>query len=68
MLVPPGSTAVRNGPYRWIAHPNYLAVAGELIGTAIAMQALVTGLPVTVAFVCLMWRRVGIEKKALAQG
>ena len=68
VLVPPGSTAVRNGPYRWIAHPNYLAVAGELIGTAIAMLALVTGLPVTAAFVYLMWRRVGIEEKALAQG
>jgi methyltransferase len=68
VLVPPGSTAVRNGPYRWIAHPNYLAVAGELIGTAIAMQALVTGVPVTVAFVYLMWRRVGVEEKALAQG
>jgi methyltransferase len=68
VLVPPGSTAVRTGPYRWIAHPNYLAVAGELIGTAIAMQALVTGVPVTVGFVYLMWRRVGIEEKALAQG
>jgi methyltransferase len=68
VLVPPGATAVRAGPYRWIAHPNYLAVAGELIGTAFAMHALVTGVPVTIAFVYLMWRRVGVEEKALAQG
>jgi len=68
VLVPPGSTAVRSGPYRWIAHPNYVAVAGELIGTAIATQAVITGVPVTVAFVYLMWRRVGVEEKALAQG
>jgi methyltransferase len=39
VLVPPGSTPTRRGPYRWISHPNYVAVAGELAGTAVAMHA-----------------------------
>ena len=67
VLVPPGSTTTRRGPYRWIDHPNYVDVAGELIGVAIAMHAFMTAVPVVAAFVYLMWRRVGVEEKALAR-
>ena len=67
VLVPPGSTPTRRGPYRWIDHPNYVAVAGELIGIALAMHAVVTAVPVVGGFVYLMWRRVGVEEKALAR-
>lgn len=66
VLVPPGSARTQRGPYRWIAHPNYVGVAGELIGAAVAMHAIVTG-PVAVAGFCiLMVRRVVVEEKALA--
>jgi len=66
VLVPPGSVRTISGPYRFMAHPNYVAVAGELIGTAIAMRAIVSG-PVAVAGFCiLMIRRVVVEEKALA--
>jgi len=67
VLVPPGSTPIHAGPYRWINHPNYVAVGGELAGVAIAMHAAVSGVPVTAAFIFLMWRRVAIEDKALAR-
>jgi methyltransferase len=54
------------GPYRWIAHPNYIAVALELTGVALALRARVTG-PLAVAlFSLLMFRRVQVEEKALA--
>ena len=66
VLVPPGSPRTVRGPYRWIAHPNYVAVALELTGVALAMHARVAG-PVGVAgFGFLMLRRVQIEEKALA--
>jgi methyltransferase len=65
VLVPPGSRRTIRGPYRWIAHPNYVAVALELAGLAIAMHARVAGPIGVVAFVSLMWRRVQIEEKAL---
>ena len=32
VLVPAGSQRIIRGPYRWMAHPNYLAVALELAG------------------------------------
>ena len=40
IIVPPGATLVRRGPYRFLAHPNYLVVASE-----IAVLPLAFGLP-----------------------
>jgi len=40
IIVVPGETLVRRGPYRFLPHPNYLVVAGE-----IAVLPLVFGLP-----------------------
>jgi methyltransferase len=68
VLVPPASTRIRRGPYRWMSHPNYVAVAGELAGIAIAMHAIVTALPAVGGFGALMWRRVGVEENALGEG
>jgi methyltransferase len=67
VLVPPGSSRTVRGPYRWLRHPNYLAVAGELAGTAIAMHALFTGPPALIGFVALMLKRVRIEEHALGR-
>lgn len=67
VLVPPGQPLVRRGPYRWLRHPNYVAVAGELLGAAIGLRALASGPVVTTAFVALMLRRIRIEEKALAR-
>lgn len=67
VLVPPMGTRIYAGPYRWLRHPNYVAVAGELIGTAIAMHAVVTAAPAVGGFVLLMWRRIVVEEKALVR-
>lgn len=67
VLVPPGSQRSRRGPYRWIAHPNYIAVVGELVGCALAMRARVAGPIVTVAFGVLMLQRIRVEERALAR-
>ena len=32
VFVLPGSRLVTDGPYRWVRHPNYIAVVGELVG------------------------------------
>ena len=66
VLVPPGSSRIRGGPYRWLAHPNYVAVGLELIGTLLALHAWVSGPIAAAGFSLLMWRRVTIEEKALA--
>lgn len=66
VLVPPASSRVTDGPYRWLSHPNYLAVAGEIAGCAIAMRAVATGPFTLVGFGYLMLRRIRIEETALA--
>jgi methyltransferase len=66
VLVPPGSTPTRKGPYRWLSHPNYVGVAGELLGVALAMHAAITGPVAVVGFSLLMLRRIGVEERALA--
>lgn len=68
VLVPPGSARTRRGPYRWLAHPNYVAVAAEIVGCALASHALVTGPIAFAAFGTLMLQRVKVEDAALASG
>jgi methyltransferase len=65
VLVLPGAPLVSAGPYRYVRHPNYLAVLGEYAGVAIALWAPVTGAMVMVLFGWLMWRRVRVEERAL---
>jgi methyltransferase len=67
VLVPPGSSPTVRGPYRWLRHPNYAAVTGELAGTAIAMHAILTGAPAVAGFIALMMKRIRIEEHALEQ-
>jgi methyltransferase len=67
VLVPPGSRRTVLGPYRWVAHPNYIAVAGELTAVALAAHAPISGPLATLAFVLLMRRRVVVEERALAE-
>jgi methyltransferase len=66
IIVLPQAPLVRHGPYRWVDHPNYLIVIGE-----IALLPLVFGLPaVAIIFSILngivLWVRIREENKALA--
>ena len=65
VLVPPGDPLVRTGPYRYLRHPNYLAVCGELIGVAVMLGARVTGVIALLGFGSLMLWRLRIEERAL---
>jgi len=65
VLVPPGSSLVARGPYRWLRHPNYVAVAGELAGFAVMAQAALSGVAALIVFVLLMLARIRVEERAL---
>jgi methyltransferase len=65
VLVVPGAPLVHRGPYRWVRHPNYAAVAGELVGAAMLLNAPLFGSATTLAFAAFLWRRIGIEERAL---
>jgi methyltransferase len=67
VLVIPGAPLVTDGPYRWLRHPNYVAVAGELVAMAATVWAPVTGLVASVGFGVLMLRRIQVEDRALGR-
>jgi methyltransferase len=66
VLVVPGVTLVRTGPYAYVTHPNYLAVVGELAGAAIMMEAWFSGPAALAVFGALLWKRIRVENTALA--
>jgi len=65
VLVLPGAPLVTSGPYRWMRHPNYVGVMGELAGVAIALSALVTGTLAVVVFGWVLVKRIRVEDRAL---
>ena len=65
VLVTPGAPLVVSGPYRWLRHPNYVGIAGELTGAALMAYAPVTGVISLVLFGALMLARIGVEERAL---
>lgn len=65
VIVRPGAPLVGAGPYRWLRHPNYVAVAGELAGVALMSGARVAGPLGTVLFGLLMLKRISVEERAL---
>ena len=68
VLVLPSAPLVATGPYRWLRHPNYVAVAGELIGAALVMSSGITGVVSLAVFGWLMLRRIVVEDRALGRG
>lgn len=71
VLVLRGVTLVTSGPYRFLRHPNYVALVLEIIGAALMWQARLIGPLSALAFGILLWRRIAVEERALdraAQG
>ena len=64
----PGVPLVRSGPYRYVAHPNYLGVIGELVGAAMMLDARISGPPAVLVFSIVLWRRIRFEERALDVG
>ncbi len=66
ILVIPGAAPVRRGPYRFLAHPNYLAVAIELFSMPLVFGAWISSLVATVLNAALLLGvRIPAEEKAL---
>lgn len=66
VIVVPGAPLVKSGPYRFLRHPNYVAVVGELAGVAMMVGASITGPVATLGFGALLLRRIAVEQRALA--
>jgi methyltransferase len=65
VVVVPGDAPVTDGPYRWIRHPNYLAVAVELAAAPLVLGAWRTALAFTLGNALLLGVRIRSEERAL---
>jgi methyltransferase len=67
VLVLPGTPLVSTGPYRFMRHPNYLGLLGEIAGVALMMRAPITGFLSGLAFGALLIARIRVEERMLRE-
>lgn len=63
----PDAPLVRRGPYRFMAHPNYLVVVLEIALLPLAFGAWRIALAFSLLNGALLWHRLRVETSALAQ-
>lgn len=66
VFIIPGLPLVTDGPYKYVAHPNYIGVVGELVGAAMMDRARVLGPIMIAAFGAVLWARIRFESRVLA--
>lgn len=65
LIIVPGAELVRSGPYRWIHHPNYTAVAVEVVALPLVHSAWLTAIVFTIANAAVLRVRITAENLAL---
>jgi methyltransferase len=65
LIVLPNAPLVTSGPYRWLNHPNYLIVVGEIAILPLAFDALAIAAGFSACNALLLLRRVRLERRAL---
>ena len=65
VIIVPGLAPVTSGPYRFLPHPNYVAVVVEGIALPMVHLAWITALVFTVANAALLAVRIRVENAAL---
>ena len=62
----PGEPLVETGPFRWLRHPNYLAVVIEFVALPLVHTAWLTAVVFSVANGLVLRARIAVEEAALA--
>jgi methyltransferase len=63
--VSPATHVVTAGPYRWIRHPNYLAICIELLALPAIGGAWISLVVLQIAHAPILWRRIQAEEAML---
>jgi len=66
VIVLPGARLVRSGPYRWMRHPNYVAVVLELLALPLIHGAWLTAASFSGLNALVLLVRIRVENAALA--
>jgi methyltransferase len=67
VLILPESNVITSGPYRWIKHPNYMAVLMEIAATTLLGKCFYTFALVIALFSVTLVFRIRREEEALRQ-
>jgi methyltransferase len=65
VIVVPDAPLIRRGPYRFLHHPNYVAVVAEGVALPLVHTAWLTAVCFTVANALLLTVRIRVENAAL---
>lgn len=66
ILVVPNARPIRKGPYRWIKHPNYLAVVLELLSIPMLCNAIFAATFFSIINACFLFKvRIPAEERAV---
>ena len=66
VIVIPGAARVSGGPYRFVPHPNYVAVIAEGLALPLVHSAWITALVFSILNAWLLRTRIKVENAALA--
>lgn len=67
VIVVPGEAAIDRGPYRFLRHPNYVAVVIEMFALPLVHGAWVTALAASAGNALLLAHRIRTEERALSE-
>ena len=63
----PGTPLIRQGPYRFLRHPNYLIVAGEIAALPLVFGEIWVAVIFSILNAVVLSWRVRVENRALAE-
>ena len=66
VITVPGAPLVRSGPYRFLRHPNYLIVSGEVAVVPLMVGAWAIALVFSLLNAALLRHRIAVEEAGLA--
>jgi methyltransferase len=67
IIVLPGAPLVREGPYRFVSHPNYIIVAAEILVLPLCFGLVWYGIVFAGLNALVLWIRIRAEAAALRQ-
>ena len=67
IIVLPGAPLVREGPYRFVSHPNYCIVAAEILVLPLVFGLVWYGIVFSLLNALVLWIRIRAEEAALGR-
>lgn len=68
VMVLPEEQLITDGPYRWVRHPNYVAVVLEIVAIPMLHGAWLTAVVFSIANLLVLRARIRVEDRALGRG